>query len=96
MCCYLSLLLLMLKLEPMNSNFKNKSESTLCHFMNSDLKKTGLPALEVTFLRKIKSYNSQTCFNNILRIYLNEKLNFYHHIIERNAQIHIRTENLFD
>ena len=46
-------------------------------------------ALEVTFSRKTKSYHSQTCFNNILRIYLNEKLNFYHHIIERNAQMHI-------
>ena len=50
---------------------------------------------EVTFLRKTKSYHSQTCFNNILRIYLNEKLNFYHHIIQRNAQMHIRSENLF-
>ena len=50
---------------------------------------------EVTFLRKTKSYHSQTCFNNILRIYLNEKLNFYYHIIERNAQMHIRSENLF-
>ena len=33
--------------------------------------------------------------NNILRIYLNERLNFYHHIIERKAQMHIRSENLF-
>ena len=49
---------------------------------------------EVTFLRKTKSYHSQTCFNNILRIYLNEKLNFYY-IIERNAQMHLRSENLF-
>ena len=48
----------------------------------------------VTFSRKTKLYHSQTCFNNILRIYLNEKLNFYHHIIERNAQMHIRSENL--
>ena len=51
-------------------------------------------ALEVTFSRKTKSYHSQTCFNNILRIYLNEKLNFYHHIIEKNAQMHLRSENL--
>ena len=78
----------------LNSNFKNKSEWTLCHFMNSDLNKQA-QALEVTFSRKTKSYHSQTCFNNILRIYLNEKLNFYHHIIERNAQMHIRSENLF-
>ena len=63
--------------------------------MNSDLKKQA-QALEVTFSRKTKSYNSQTCFNNILRIYLNEKSNFYHCIIERNAQMHIRSENLFD
>ena len=62
--------------------------------MNSDLKKQA-QALEVTFSGKTKSYHSQTCFNNILRIYLNEKLNFYHHIIERNAQMHIRSENLF-
>ena len=78
----------------LNSNIKNKSEWTLCHFMNSDLNKQ-VQALEVTFSRKTKSYHSQTCFNNILRIYLNEKLNFYHHIIERNAQMHIRSENLF-
>ena len=78
----------------LNSNFKNKSEWTLCHFMNSDLNKQA-QALEVTFSRKTKSYHSQTCFNKILRIYLNEKLNFYHHIIERNAQMHIRSENLF-
>ena len=63
--------------------------------MNSDLKKQA-QALEVTFSRKTKLYNSQTCFNNILTIYLNEKPNFYHHIIERNAQMHIRSENLFD
>ena len=59
--------------------------------MNSDLNKQA-QALEVTFSGKIKSYHSQTCFNNILRIYLNEKLNFYH-IIDRNAQMHIRPEN---
>ena len=29
------------------------------------------------------------------RIYLNDKLNFCHHIIERNTQMHIRSENLF-
>ena len=40
-------------------------------------------ALEVTFSRKTKSYHSQNCFNNILRIYLNEKFNFCHHIIDR-------------
>ena len=78
----------------LNANFKNKSELTLCHFMNSKLNKQ-VQAPKVTFSRKTKSYNSQTCFNNILRIYLNEKLNFYHHIIEKNAQIHIRSENLF-
>ena len=67
---------------------------TLCHFMNSDLKKQA-QTLEVTFSRKTKSYQPQTCFKNILRIYLNEILNFYHHIIERNAEMHIRSENLF-
>ena len=62
--------------------------------MNSGLNKHA-QALEVTFSGKTKSYDSQTCFNDILIIYLNEKLNFYHHIIERNAQMHIRSENLF-
>ena len=38
-------------------------------------------ALEVTISRTTKSYYSQTCFNDILRIYLNEKLNFYDHKI---------------
>ena len=52
-------------------------------------------ALEVRFSRKTKSHQSQTCFNNILRIYQNEKLNFYHNIIEGNAQMHIKSENLF-
>ena len=63
-------------------------------FMNSDLNKQD-HGLEVTFSRRTKSYHSQTCFNNILRIYLDDKLNFYHHIIEKNAQMYIRLENLF-
>ena len=62
--------------------------------MNSDLNKQA-QALEVTFLRETKSYHSQTCFSNILRIYLNEKLIFYHDFIERNPQMHIRSEDLF-
>ena len=53
---------------------------------NSDLKKQ---ALKVTFSRRMtKSYYSQTFFNNILGIYVNEKLNFYH-ILARNVQIKI-------
>ena len=55
-------------------------------FINSDLNKQA-KALEVTFLRATKSYHSQTCFNNVLRIYLNEKLNFYRHILMTDAQI---------
>ena len=55
--------------------------------------KTGSGSRSYIFKEKTKPYHSQTCFNNILRIYLNEKLNFY--IIERNAQMHIRSENLF-
>ena len=62
--------------------------------MNSDLNKQA-QAVEVTFSRKTKSYHSHTFFKIILRIYLNEKLNFYHHIKERNAQMYIRSENLF-
>ena len=42
-----------------------------------------------------ESYHFQTCFKNVLKIDLNEKMNFHHHIIERNAQMHIRSENLF-
>ena len=61
--------------------------NTMSFYEYSDLNKQA-QALEVTFSGKTKSYHSQTCFNNILRIYLNEKLNFYHHIIERNAQMH--------
>ena len=52
--------------------------------MDLDLKKQA-EALGVKFSRETKSYYSQTCFNNILRIYLKEK----------NAQMHLRSENLF-
>ena len=46
-------------------------------FINPDLNKQAqAQALEVKILRTAKSYYSQTCFHNILRIYLNEKLNF--------------------
>ena len=62
-------------------------------FINSDLKKQA-QTLEVTISRTIKSCHSQTYFNNILRIYLNKKLNFYHHILARNAQMYIKLENL--
>ena len=60
-------------------------------FTNSDLNKQA-QALEVTCLRTTKSYHLPTCYNNILRIYLNEKLNIYHHILERCAQMHIRAD----
>ena len=60
--------------------------------MNSDLNKQA-QALEVTFSGKTKSYHSQICFNNILRIYLNLS-EFLYHIIETNAQMHLRSENL--
>ena len=62
-------------------------------FINSDLNKQA-QALEVTFSRAAKSYHSQTCFNNILRNYQYQKLNFYHHILVRNDQLYIRLENL--
>ena len=62
-------------------------------FINSDLNKQA-QVLEVTFSSTTKSYHSQTCFNNILRIYLDEKLNFYHYLLKRNAQMHIRLENM--
>ena len=76
----------------LNPNLKNKSEWTLCdlltHIWTNRLR-------QVIFWRTTKSYHSQTCFNNILRIYLNEKLNFYHHTLVRNAQMYTRLENLF-
>ena len=67
---------------------------TMSFYEYSDLKKQA-QAVEVTFSGKTNSHHSQTCFNNILIIYLNEKLNFYYHVIERNAQMHITSENLF-
>ena len=62
-------------------------------FINLDLSKQA-QALEVTFSRTKKSQHSQTCFNNVLKIYLNEKQNFSHHILVRNAQMYIRLKNL--
>ena len=43
--------------DKLNSDFKNKSEWTLCYFMNPDLNKQA-QALEVTFSRETKSYHS--------------------------------------
>ena len=61
-------------------------------FINSDLNKQAqTQALEVKISGTTKSYHSQTCFHNILRIYVNEKI--YHHILVRNAQMQ-RLENL--
>ena len=52
-------------------------------------------ALEVTFsMTMTKSYHSQTCFNNILGIYLNEIFNVYHHTLVRNVQISVRFRKL--
>ena len=51
-------------------------------FINTDVNKQA-QALERTFSRATKSYHSQNCFNNVLRIYLNEELNFSHHILVR-------------
>ena len=48
---------------------------------NKDLYFTLLFLLEHIYLSRTLSYHSQTCFNIILKIYLNEKLNFYHHIL---------------
>ena len=62
-------------------------------FINSDLNKQD-QALEIKISRATKSYHSQTCFDNVLRIYLNKKLDFYHHILVRNAQMRVRLENL--
>ena len=61
--------------------------------INSHLNKQA-QALGATFSRAAKSYHSQTCPNNRLRLYLNEKLNFYHHILLRDAQMYKRLENL--
>ena len=56
--------------------------------INSDVNKQAqAQTLVVKISRTTKSYHSQTCFHNILRIYLHEKLNFYHHVLVRNAQM---------
>ena len=56
----------------LNSNFENKPEWTLCHFMNSDLNKQA-QALEVTFSRK--TIITHKPVSTILRIYLKGALN---------------------
>ena len=61
--------------------------------LNSDLSKQA-QAIELTFSRATKSYYSLTYFSNMLRVYVNEILNFYHHILVRNAQKYRRLENL--
>ena len=53
-------------------------------------KETGSGSRSYIFKEKTKPYHVHT-----LRIYLNQKLNFYHYIIERNVQMHIRSENQF-
>ena len=58
-------------------------------FINLDLSKQA-QALEVIFSRTTKSYHSQT-FEFEFEF---EKLNFYHHILVRNALMYIRIENL--
>ena len=77
----------------LNSNLKKQIWMNTMSFINSDLNKQA-QALEVKISRTTKSYHWQTCFSNILRIYLNEKLNFYHLISVRNAQMYIRLEKL--
>ena len=65
-------------------------------FINSDLIKQA-QALEVKILRTAKPCHSQTIsLYNILKIYLNEKLNFYHHLLVRNVQMYIRLEYLIN
>ena len=59
---------------------------------NPDLNKQ---AQEVRLSRTVtKSYHSQNCFNSILGIYLDEKLNFCRHILVRNIQISARFRKL--
>ena len=53
-------------------------------FINSDLNKQA-QALEIKISKATKSYH-------LLRLYLNEKLNFYH-ILVRNAKMCIRSKN---
>ena len=48
------------------------------------------PGSRSYIFKENKIIHLQTCFINVLRIYLNEKLDFYHHIIERNAQTLIK------
>ena len=63
--------------------------------MNSDLKKQA-QALEVTFSRRKQNHISlRNLFQQYIKNLSESEFEFYHHIIERNAQMHIRSENLF-
>ena len=59
-------------------------------FTNSDLNKQ-TQAIEIKISSTTKSYHSETCFYNILRIDLNEKLNFYLHVLVMNAEMYVGT-----
>ena len=50
----------------LNSNFKNKSEWTLCHFMNSDLKKQA-QAIEVNFQGKQNHITHKLLFQQYIK-----------------------------
>ena len=77
----------------LNSNLENKSEWTLCYLL-----------IQI-WTNRLRFQNSkfQGQQNHIthkpvpiIRIYLNEKLNFHHHILVRNAQMYIRLEDLIN
>ena len=55
---------------------------------------TGLGSRSCIF-KENKILSLTNLFQQYILIYLNEKLNFYHHIIHRNAQMHVGSENLF-
>ena len=74
-----------------DSNLKNKSKWALFYLLLQIL--TNWFKLQMLKFMDDKII-SLTCFINILRIYMNEKLDFYHHILVRNAQMYIRIENL--
>ena len=57
-------------------------------------KQTGSGSRSYIF-RENKIISLTNLFEQEVKNFSEEKLNFYHHIIERNAQMHMRSENLF-
>ena len=69
----------------MTLNAKTRAQDLNSNFRNKNLDTQALALASMSYV---------ICFNSILRSYLNKKLNFYHQILMRNAQMYTRLENL--